>query len=1059
MDYISKIEGHPLKADGLTESPRLLDKEPYLFRPSFANGYGYETLIGGTCGVNQLADNTSVTVTAGGNQNINFNLTKYGFISGHKYLLSCRQNTTLTSIDRNTFVVRDDDNSQNYYENATSNYHLLADTYYWIYNATFTSGGFFRLWCNNPNIDVTYDNFQAIDLTSYFNPTIADYVYTLESGTSGAGVAWLKNNGFFGADYYPYNAGGLLSVKTSKKINRDSNNVIVGEYPLDDIELRGILKLDGNNNLYYDGDTYESNGSVTRKYGIVDLGSLEWLESGGNFFCQNAVSNRKTNANAICAGYTQVEETTPSGLTVDGTFAFQENVITRVSFRDTRYTTTEDFKTAMSGKYLVYELATPTTETADAFTNPMIVDGNGTEEFVDGNVYGIVDLGSLNWGFNPDSGHQYFSTTDLNNIIKKPANVGIIGNIKCSKYSTVAYSVVYANAINKTIAVSDTGRVAIYDTSTLSMTEAQFKSLMNGVYLIYEKATSPSVEMPVGHSTIYVDNSDKTKLDNLPDISNDGDGTYVINQENGKQSLVTPNATDISYSNTSSELTATKVQGAIDEVNTKVGTKANSSDVYTKSNTYNKTEVNSMLTLVKSATSGNPCTFSTDLADNLVSLTAEIVASGGGGTPSTPIPIVGYSSANITRCGVNLWDEEWEVGALNPSTGATTTSSLCIRSENFIPVKPNTTYYACAPKPILICGYDADKTFIGNLRYADGNAPFVTRKNDNDAYFIKFTMYDQTYGNTYHHDISINYPSTDTTYHAYNGQTFTVSFGQTVYGGVLDVTRGKLHVTDNGVDLGSISWVYDSTRKVFLSNSISSLVKVPASTSLIAHILCDIYTPAAATDVYNNAETYNNCIAILGTGGICVSDQSYNDAVSFVNAVNGKYLAYMLATPFDIDLTPVQIRALVGTNNITSDLGGNVEVRYMAGEVASQVADIVKTELPDEHRYSTNEQIVGWWTDGRPIYEKILSHTFSADSTTLVIDTVYHTLAIIDISGFLLSSNNDDAILINGCADATSSSYVVFNGVTYDAIVIKRAYTDVCGSTPTAYVTVRYIKS
>ena len=1052
MNYISKIEGHPLKADGLTESPRLLDKEPYLFRPSFANGYGYETLIGGTCGVNQLADNTSVTVTAGGNQNINFNLTKYGFISGHKYLLSCRQNTTLTSIDRNTFVVRDDDNSQNYYENATSNYHLLADTYYWIYNATFTSGGFFRLWCNNPNIDVTYDNFQAIDLTSYFNPTIADYVYTLESGTSGAGVAWLKNNGFFGADYYPYNAGGLLSVKTSKKINRDSNNVIVGEYPLDDIELRGILKLDGNNNLYYDGDTYESNGSVTRKYGIVDLGSLEWLESGGNFFCQNAVSNRKTNANAICAGYTQVEETTPSGLTVDGTFAFQENVITRVSFRDTRYTTTEDFKTAMSGKYLVYELATPTTETADAFTNPMIVDGNGTEEFVDGNVYGIVDLGSLNWGFNPDSGHQYFSTTDLNNIIKKPANVGIIGNIKCSKYSTVAYSVVYANAINKTIAVSDTGRVAIYDTSTLSMTEAQFKSLMNGVYLIYEKATSPSVEMPVGHETIYVDNSDKTKLDNLPDISNDGDGTYVINQENGKQSLVTPNATDISYSNTSSELTATKVQGAIDEVNTKVGTKANSSDVYTKSNTYNKTEVNSMLTLVKSATSGNPCTFSTDLADNLVSLTAEIVASGGGGTPSTPIPIVGYSSANITRCGINQWDEEWESGSIDYNTGAKESNPDMIRSKNYIPCISGAEYYSKGAETVIYF-YDSAYTMVpytGYGAYRNGadiqNHAFTI---PSGACYMLFRL-TSDYGTTYNNDISINYPSSDTSYHPYTGNTYTIAFGQTVYGGVLDVTRGKLHVTWGSVDLGSLSWInYGNTPNYdrYISTSLDSLAKTNGN------VLC-----SALNNVWN---TVNSIWLGGGNGKLSATSTvgAYSDATAFKNAVTGYKLVYELATPIEIQLTPVQISALVGTNNITSDLGGNVEVRYMAGEVASQVADIVKTELPDEHRYSTNEQIVGWWTDGRPIYEKILSYTFSADSTTLVIDTVYHTLAIIDISGFLLSSNNDDAILINGCADATSSSYVVFNGVTYDAIVIKRAYTDVCGSTPTAYVTVRYIKS
>ena len=38
-------------------------------------------------------------------------------------------------------------------------------------------------------------------------------------------------------------------------------------YPLDGaLTLRGIPKLDANNNLCYDGDTYESDGTVTRKY-------------------------------------------------------------------------------------------------------------------------------------------------------------------------------------------------------------------------------------------------------------------------------------------------------------------------------------------------------------------------------------------------------------------------------------------------------------------------------------------------------------------------------------------------------------------------------------------------------------------------------------------------------------------------------------------------------------------------------------------------------------------------------------------------------------------------
>ena len=44
----------------------------------------------------------------------------------------------------------------------------------------------------------------------------------------------------------------------------------------------------------------------------------------------------------------------------------------------------------MSGVYLVYELATPTTETAQPFTKTQLCDSGGTEEFV---TSGIVSVG------------------------------------------------------------------------------------------------------------------------------------------------------------------------------------------------------------------------------------------------------------------------------------------------------------------------------------------------------------------------------------------------------------------------------------------------------------------------------------------------------------------------------------------------------------------------------------------------------------------------------------------------------------------------------------------
>lgn len=168
-------------------------------------------------------------------------------------------------------------------------------------------------------------------------------------------------------------------------------------YPLDStLTLRGIPKLDSNNKLYYDGDEYASDGTVTRKYGIVDLGTLEWTyyTSGTNPIFYSAIDGAKVyNQNAaiktVCAKYTPMLLATSRSNLTSLMPNNQLNWIygtTNVTIRDDSYTSSASFKTAMSGVYLVYELATPTTESASPYTNPQICDGSGTEEYVDAGV-------------------------------------------------------------------------------------------------------------------------------------------------------------------------------------------------------------------------------------------------------------------------------------------------------------------------------------------------------------------------------------------------------------------------------------------------------------------------------------------------------------------------------------------------------------------------------------------------------------------------------------------------------------------------------------------------
>ena len=161
-------------------------------------------------------------------------------------------------------------------------------------------------------------------------------------------------------------------------------------YPLDSsLTLRGIPKWDSTNGLYYDGDEYEADGDVTRKYGIVDLGSLTFTASLAveHVFYTDLSNSAYQIDNMICPQYIVVPHTTTNNdmpnMSMHG---HGNNDYHRIYFKNSSYSDASAFKTAMSGIYLVYELATPTTESADAFRELEICNGNGTEEFVDAGV-------------------------------------------------------------------------------------------------------------------------------------------------------------------------------------------------------------------------------------------------------------------------------------------------------------------------------------------------------------------------------------------------------------------------------------------------------------------------------------------------------------------------------------------------------------------------------------------------------------------------------------------------------------------------------------------------
>lgn len=318
--------------------------------------------------------------------------------------------------------------------------------------------------------------------------------------------------------------------------------------------------------------------------------------------------------------------------------------------------------------------------------------------------------------------------------------------------------------------------------------------------------------------------------------------------------------------------------------------------------------------------SGNPCIFETAKYHTLIqTLTANIVCGGGGGTPSTPIPLVGHSELNLTKSGVNLWDGVTESGYIYNGNEYPSTSYW--RTKNYIPIAPNTDYYfRASANDGQINWYDINKTFIS----AEGSMGGVDRvaTSPANACFVRF--YQPNSSDT--SDTGVNYPSTDTTYHAYNGTPYLVQFGRVVYGGVYDKS-GRLTITWTGTKIKDLGWYYDSGFQRFYS-TVQVDIKHPASDNDTPFILCDIYTPVAFS-YFNSAERPNNSISNpIANGRINIRDTRFTDTTSFIASVGEYYLAYELATPIVIDVPSISVFAENGVNNITSDCIGDVNVSY-----------------------------------------------------------------------------------------------------------------------------------
>ena len=334
---------------------------------------------------------------------------------------------------------------------------------------------------SSPDLVTTFTHFQRVSLSGHGKVKRIFFDY----GTSN-NATWLKN----------------VSVTLESGSYEPYKETIIN---LGGDELRGLLKLDSNNNIYADGDTKTSDGKIKRKLKsiIFDGSSDENWSDYNSTYNGFAVRVEDINLDAdnpsdqIISNIAVVNTIRGSSMSMSGL-----TIKTYSSTSDNKYfflcgsgeTSQSSFLNWLSSHNLevVVNAASDTIEESSPFDNPQEI--GTTEEIIDGNVYDKVDLGSLEWTYNASI------VGFLSNVtFKGSGSNSIAANMLCEKYVTVSWD----NKADKTVFLSSTGALLGIKDSNYGTDAAAFKASLDGVYLYYEKSDSDGVEIPLGHDTIY----------------------------------------------------------------------------------------------------------------------------------------------------------------------------------------------------------------------------------------------------------------------------------------------------------------------------------------------------------------------------------------------------------------------------------------------------------------------------------------------------------------------------------------------------------------------------
>ena len=320
--------------------------------------------------------------------------------------------------------------------------------------------------------------------------------------------------------------------------------------------------------------------------------------------------------------------------------------------------------------------------------------------------------------------------------------------------------------------------------------------------------------------------------------------------------------------------------------------------------------------------------------------------------------------------GRNVFDEEWELGGIDGSTGQNSTSTTTIRSKNYIKVIPNAEYQYKAPYYCNIRYYDTNKNYLGYAVWATDPHYSIP----SNVCYIRFVLPTE-YGTTYNNDITISlYYTTGDSYDQYYPyeQPKVYETGNEILrsaGSVKDYKTpdGTVHRLIGVVDLGTINFSSFSSSNKLIYVSFP-LAKAPANNDIKPNMLCSKYVIDTRNAIgYTEPYDIKSRIGIDASGYLFIQDENFTQ-VGIQASLSGVYLYYELAeptteqgTPFseNIEINDYGTMGWLDDNNDYVEIPQGCKIFYPAdyvlfldslGEYSDWAAEklALKTDLPTE---------------------------------------------------------------------------------------------------------------